>query len=38
MTNVNGKKTNKGRELFVANYSISPDERHKPNLLTYISP
>jgi len=36
MTNVNGKKTNKGKELFVANYSIPPDERHKPNLLTYI--
>jgi DNA adenine methylase len=36
MTNVNGKKTNMGKELFVANYSIQPVPRQKPDLLSYI--
>ena len=36
MTNVNGRKTNIGKELFVANYSISPDLRHELGFQTCI--
>lgn len=32
MTNVNGKKTNIGKELLVANYSIQPDPNRKSDL------
>jgi DNA adenine methylase len=33
MTNVNRTNTNKGKELFVANYSIPPDKSNELNLL-----